>query len=154
MIGKTFSYDRENCLIRQFFDAYRKVLRRYMMLIISSVFVNFWCVSRARYRYLVLSLSSTFLKQLGMGCPLLYGGFVQGSCVLCEKIRADRKDCSLLWNFGFRVYGDKHVFRTALVSAEIRPQISALGAIRGLPIPALHDFTPYINAPFIYIWRK
>ncbi|EEX70481.1 hypothetical protein GCWU000325_02523 [Alloprevotella tannerae ATCC 51259] len=26
MIGKTFSYDRKNCLIRQFFFSYRKVL--------------------------------------------------------------------------------------------------------------------------------
>ena len=38
MIGKTFSYDRINSLIRQFFDAYRKVLRGYMCLILSSYF--------------------------------------------------------------------------------------------------------------------
>ena len=41
MIGKTFSYDRKNSLIRQFFDAYRKVLRRSIVLIISSCFGRF-----------------------------------------------------------------------------------------------------------------
>ena len=41
MIGKTFSYDRKNSLIRQFFDAYRKVLRRSIVLIISCCFGRF-----------------------------------------------------------------------------------------------------------------
>ena len=41
MIAKTFSYDRKNSLIRQFFDAYRKVLRRSIVLIISSCFGRF-----------------------------------------------------------------------------------------------------------------
>ena len=34
-------FDRKNCLIRQFFDAYRKVLRRSIVLIISSCFGRF-----------------------------------------------------------------------------------------------------------------
>ena len=41
MIGKTFSYDRKNSLIRQFFEAYRKVLRHSIVLIISSCFGRF-----------------------------------------------------------------------------------------------------------------
>ncbi|EEX70365.1 hypothetical protein GCWU000325_02406 [Alloprevotella tannerae ATCC 51259] len=44
MIGKIVSYDRKNCLIRQFFVSYRKVFKLYICLIISSYFGLLQCL--------------------------------------------------------------------------------------------------------------